>query len=405
MNSPELQFSITVQTTAAEAFRAFTHETALRDWLSAAAFTVPAPGGCIFLQWPNQTTVQGVFKRYEPGKALEFSWQALNDPAADVVEVTFVEKETETHITLTHHMNEYCEAGKAELTHAWTKALENLKSMLETGVDLRQTSRPRMGIFMDELNAEIAEKFGFAVTEGVRISGVTEGAGAHKAGLTKDDIIIRLDGTPTPSPAGLGDILGGHKAGDHLVVEFYRGAEKRTTDLELSCLPVPQFPENGTGLAQSARTLFERILTGMGELTAGLSEAQADYRPAAGEWNVKELIGHFILCERDFQSWTADMLIDNPVSDYLNYRPNVNERLGALIQRLGTLDAMLVEMKLAFEESLVLMAALPESFTRFRKHNYHRMATWALIIVPGHYFAEHAQQFITTIAAARNAVP
>ena len=42
----------------------------------------------------------------------------------------------------------------------------------------------------------------------------------------------------------------------------------------------------------------------------GVTEAEAGRKPAPNEWNLKELVAHFIACERDLQSWAAQMLND-----------------------------------------------------------------------------------------------
>ena len=121
-------------------------------------------------------------------------------------------------------------------------------------------------------------------------------------------------------------------------IEFYRGAEKITADAgTYPSSPSRSCRQTAAGLAEAARKGFAGVLQGIREVTAGLSEAEASRKPADKEWSVKELVAHFILCERDYQSWAADMLLDHPVNDDIEMRPNVDERITALVARLRQL--------------------------------------------------------------------
>jgi hypothetical protein len=280
--------------------------------------------------------------------------------------------------------------------------LENLQSFLETGIDLRQARRPRLGIFMDHFNPDLALKLGVPVTEGVYIAGTAEGTGAQAAGLVKNDVLVSLNGVPLTNPGSFDLALRGLKAGDRPLVEFFRGAERHTTPLELGSFPIPDLSDTPAELADRIRAEYREVHRKITDVVSGLGDEQAAKRPAEGEWSVKELVGHFVLCERDFQSWVADMLHDNVIEDYLEYRPNSTERIDALIARLGSLAALLEELALAQEESCALIAALPKHFTTWRKHFYRRLAFWEMEIAEGHFDSEHAEQFKTAIEAAKS---
>lgn len=396
-----IQFQRTLSAPVREVFRAFTHATALRDWLSQSAHTQPQANGYFFLQWPDRSVVQGVFLRYEPPSSLEFSWQRLGDFQPDTVELSLSTENGSTRLTLLHHLAGDCESARQTYTQAWESALENLESFLLTGIDLRLARRPRMGIFMDVLDAAAVTRLGVPVTEGIWIQGTAPGSGAERCGLTKDDVLVNMDGQPTPVFASLGPILSAHKAGDKVKIEFYRKAEKISSDLELSKFPIPEFPGTASGLADAAREAFAGVIKGIRELTKDLPDDLAGRKPAPKEWSVKELVAHFILCERDYQSWAADMLLDHPINDDLEMRPNVDERITACVNRFGSLETLLIELEAAYAETVSLLAGLPEPFIQWRKHLLRRLAEWALIIVPGHLEEEHRQQFVDAIAAAK----
>jgi uncharacterized protein YndB with AHSA1/START domain len=385
----ELRFTRTLAAPTAEVFRSFTHATALRDWLSQSAHTQPQVNGYFLLQWPDLSIVQGIYQKFEPPHLLEFSWQPLGDAKPDKVEIHIEPVESGSQLTLVHHLAEDCDSARQVYTAAWESALENLASFLQTGIDLRLARRPRMGIYLDNLNAAVAARLGVPVNEGVLIEGTAPGSGAERSGLCKEDVLISLDGQPTPVATSLAPILQKHKAGDQLKIEFYRGAELVTAELELSSFPIPEFPQTAADLAAAAHQGFDGVIKGIREITTGLPDAQASHRPAENEWSVKELVVHFILCERDYQSWAANMLLDHPINDDIEMRPNVNERITAVVDRFGSLEA------------LALLAGLPEPFVLWRKHLYRRLADWALNVVPGHFNEGHLQQFLDTIEKAK----
>ncbi len=397
----QLRFTRNLAAPPAEVFRAFTHATALRDWLSQSAHSQPRENGYFLLQWSDLSIVQGTYRKFEPPHLLEFSWQPLGDAKPDTVDVHIETVESGLQLTLVHHLAEDCESARQVYTAAWESAIENLESFFLTGIDLRLARRPRMGIYLDNLDKATAARLGVPVKQGVLIQGTAPGSGAERSGLVKEDVLVSMACQPTPVPASLAPILQKHKAGEQVKIEFYRGADLITAELELSSFPIPQFPDTATGLAEAASKGFDGVLKGIREITTNLTDAQASRRPAENEWSVKELVAHFILCERDYQSWAADMLLDHPVNDDIEMRPNVNERITALVARFGGLDALIVELEAAYAETVALLSGLPAPFVQWRKHLYRRLADWALNVVPGHFNEEHQQQFLDTIAKAR----
>lgn len=401
-----LKFTQLVNAPPAEAFRAFTHATCLRDWLCDAAQTDPRAGGRLYLWWADGYAVAGVYARFEPGKRLTLAWHSPQEPAATQVDVTFKARGEATLVTVTHTGlggGPKWRATLQSLKRAWPASLENLGSVLTTGVDLRQARRPRLGVFFGDFNAEIARQLGVPTAKGVRLAGTAEGSGARAAGLLKDDVLVALNGKPLTDFDSFGPALHGLQAGDQPKVVFYRGAKKHTTPLELSRFPIPEAPATGAALAHQVRGLQAKLDAAIARSVAGLTEAQAGFRPAVNEWSANELIAHFILCERDYQGWVADMLNDVVVEDWLQMRPNVLPRVRALAARLKTTRALRTELKLAEAETAALLEALPADFIQRRPHLYRRAALWALEIVAGHWDSEHAEQMRLTVEAAQRA--
>ena len=153
--------------------------------------------------------------------------------------VTVTEKEGSTLIQMEHEIpDDSAWAGKAEsVRKEWEDSLENLKSVLETGLDLRIANRPMMGIAPGDFTEEQALALGVPVREGMRLDGVLDGMGAQKCGLKKDDVIVEFAGHQIRNdPNSFPNAIAGKKGGDKVEVAFYRGVEKKTVTMELSCL-------------------------------------------------------------------------------------------------------------------------------------------------------------------------
>lgn len=386
----------------AEAYRAFTHATALRDWLCNDASAQASAGGSLYLRWNDGYLAVCPITHFDPPAALDFGWHSPQEPGPTQVRLRFTAEGEGVRVAVEHsgfNQGPEGEQSRSALARAWGESLENLHSFLLDGVDLRFAHRPRLGIFISELTSSELERLGAPVKQGVLLGGVAEGSGAQAAGLQKDDLLVSLNAVPLENFGSFARALQGLKAGDRPPVEYYRLGQKASVLLELSSFLVLTLPESAAALADTIRATNARVLGEIRTLAAPLSEEQAGRKPQPGEWSVKELIGHFVLTERDYQSWAADMLRDNVVSDFLQFRPNVDERIGALVQRIDSTAGLLDELALAQEETAALVAALPAHFTTWRKHLYRRLAQWSLEITPGHLDEEHKEQLLATIRA------
>ncbi len=396
-------FKQTVNAPPAEVYRAFTHATALRDWLSDAAQAEARLDGRLYLWWGSGFYMSGAFTALEPGKKLVFTWDGKGEPAPTKVQVSLKDapRNGGTAVTLTHS-GVGSGTAWASTVHAimkdWPESLANLASVLETGIDLRYANRPRLGIFFAEFNPQVAQRLNVPAKKGILLEGTMEDSGARAAGLQKDDVIVRFDGKNVDID-GLGAVLDAHKAGDKVEAVFYRGGEKRTATVELSRRPIPAVPPTAAELAEVVRKNYVDLDAELAKMLEGVTEEEASFK-AGAEWSLKELVCHFIAMERDFQSWVADMLNDTPVNDSLEMRPNVNERLRALVGRFGTLAALLEELKHAQAETAALIANWPDWFVA-RKHMYRRAALWMLQVVPDHLRSEHGEQLQAAVKAAK----
>ena len=270
MSEPlSLTFTCSVKAPPEEAFRAFTHATALRDWLCHAAANSPHKGGYLYLRWNEGYSARGSYTVFEPPHQLAFTWDGSREPGVEAVDLTFEASGDGTLMTLTHTLPDRTPEWQPVVDvvqEEWTSALENLQSFLETGIDLRVARRPRLGIWYDEFTKEQAEKLGVPVSEGILLAGTGENTGARAAGLEKDDVLVSLNGVKLVDPRSFDQALRGLKAGDRPIVEYYRGAEKHSTPLELGSFPIPELPASPAELAEKVREIYRQLNHNISEL-------------------------------------------------------------------------------------------------------------------------------------------
>ncbi len=393
-------FKQVINTTPEEASRMFTHETGLRDWFCDWASINATKEGVVQMRWNSGHYMSGQFFTCEPGKKLVFTWDGRGEPAPTRVAVTFKPKGEATVVTVSHSGvgsgPEWARTANG-VQNGWRGGLENLKSVIETGIDLRIARRPRLGIGIDEFNPEIAAKIGVPVKAGIRISGTAEGTGARAAGLIKDDVLVKFNGKTITS--SLDAALQGLKAGDEVPIQWYRGKEKMKGSLRLGTFPISSVPESAAELAEAMRKLYADLGAEWATAVGSLTEAEAEHKEGS-EWSVKELIAHFIALERDYQSWLASMLRGNAVYDDLEFRPNMDERMRPIVKRYETVSGLLAELRAAQAETVEFIASLPDRFVA-RKHLYRRAALWGLENMPSHFREEHGEQIRAAIGAAK----
>ena len=101
----------------------------------------------------------------------------------------------------------------------------------------------RYGRVVNSRRAALGVRVGTAVDAsgdpvGVAVGSVSPGGGADKAGIRPGDVIVKVEGTPTPTAGDLSQILATHKPGDKVRVELmHPDRTKRTVTVTLSELP------------------------------------------------------------------------------------------------------------------------------------------------------------------------
>lgn len=401
--SPEtqtLKFERNIQASPDQVYRAFTNSSALREWFCDLATTSPHPGGHLYFKWNSGYYTNGKFTELVPDRTVAFTWKGEGDPGETQVKVSLAEEDPGTRVHIKHSGpssdQEWEETIKA-IQEGWKESLDNLVSVLETGQDLRFVRRPMLGILVGEFSPDVAKKLGVPVQKGIRLDETIEGMGARASGLEKDDVVVGMAGKPVTDFPSLTNALQGQHAGDTVEVLFYRGGEKRTTQMELSRRRLPEIPDSTEALADRLGTLYAKQDAALKEIFKGVSEAEASRQPSPGEWSANENLAHLIHSERGWHSWISD-LANGQEAHYDDYGTNQQARIDGTIAAYPTAAELLAELKRNCTETVVMVSKLPEDFMA-RKGSFWRLA---YNLLETHYhFDEHCEAMRAALAAAK----
>ena len=108
------------------------------------------------------------------------------------------------------------------------------KKVIEDLMEFGNVQKAILGVQGGELNGKVAENLDIDLSEGFYISSVVESSGADKAGLQKDDVIIKANDVKITSYADLTGFLNTKRPGDKIKVTFVRDGEEKTTYVVLS---------------------------------------------------------------------------------------------------------------------------------------------------------------------------
>ncbi len=401
MSERKVERSTLIDTTPEMAFEAVTKASELREWMCEYAWTVIQLQGIYHARWEGGYQANGRFIELDPPRRAAITWQGTGEPGETIVTFTVEPEPGGTRVTIVHAGFGPGPEWDAHVTASekgWDVGLDNLKSTLETGIDLRIARRPFMGILFDGLNADRAAKEGIAVNEGVYINDTIEGSGARAAGLVNGDVIVSLDGVATPGYHELGPILGSHQAGDTIEAVVVHGQERRTIFLTLGRRPVEEVPATADDLANRVADLYAETDAALKSAVAGLTDQEAGRSPSKGEWSVKEVLAHLSITERDQQCFGFCVAVDGFVDTGPGDAAALSARLAAALEATPTLDGMVSRFLADEAETVALIRRLPAT-TVAHKARFHRFGQYT-VGLPAHT-REHIEQIKAAIQAVR----
>jgi len=111
-------------------------------------------------------------------------------------------------------------------------------------VSTGKVTRSRIGVSIQDVNAQLAESFGLDRPKGALVGMVEDGGPGEKAGIKPGDVVLKVDGTEIEQSSQLPGLIASKKPGSTINLEVWRdGGIKR-----LSAKPVA-IAENGTKVA------------------------------------------------------------------------------------------------------------------------------------------------------------
>jgi uncharacterized damage-inducible protein DinB len=191
--------------------------------------------------------------------------------------------------------------------------------------------------------------------------------------------------------------LTGKKGGDKVEVVYYRGPQKKTVSMELTKRPVPEISWEPAELARQVRIKYDDSLNRLEACFNNVSEAQAEWEPAPGEWSAKQTLAHLIHTERGLIANLDDSVGGfERLSD--DWGGNIPAHVNATVKAYNTTRGMLDELKRLSDEMVAFLAALPDSFVE-RKASYFLNAAQVLELES--HTLSHIDQINAALAMTR----
>ena len=119
------------------------------------------------------------------------------------------------------------------------------KKIIEDLVQFGNVQRGVLGVDGSELNAEASKKLGIKETEGIFVNKINKNSGAQKAGITKGDIIIKLDDKKVSNNAELSAIVNTKRPNDIIKVSLLREGKLIIVPVKLTKKELIQYEYNG----------------------------------------------------------------------------------------------------------------------------------------------------------------
>ena len=108
-----------------------------------------------------------------------------------------------------------------------------VKKVVEDLKKYGTVQRAFIGVNISDVNAEVADELGLESTKGVYVAGTTPNGSAQEAGIKAQDVIIAVNGDPTPKSSVLQELIGRKRPGDKVTVTVLRNNRKKDFTITL----------------------------------------------------------------------------------------------------------------------------------------------------------------------------
>jgi len=279
----------------------------------------------------------------------------------------------------------------------WRDALENLRSVWERGIDLRESRLAVMGIGPRDIDPAERPVAGVPAGAGARLNAVVNGGPAEKAGLMPGDVVTSFDGAPVRSGEDLVRGIQSRKPGDVVTVRVVRNGEPVAVSVTLGLRngrgEPPPHPER---LLKTLREAVPRADTKLDAAVRGLSDEDA-YRPEGPDaWSVAQLLAHLSITERMLQCW-----LDQAAR---GERPAVDSdactnpsRIAAVLEGRPTVRELVDRLRRDEAETISFLAHVPRQVAAFKPR-------WGRVAFVALDYHIHSEDHLAQIARIRKAV-
>ena len=96
-----------------------------------------------------------------------------------------------------------------------------------------ENQRAYIGIYPQEMNADLAEKAGMKEIKGIYVAGITEEGAAQKAGIKTGDVLTHINGNEVNTTTQLLEIVNQFRPGDKVDVDIVREGRRRSYTVAL----------------------------------------------------------------------------------------------------------------------------------------------------------------------------
>jgi uncharacterized protein YndB with AHSA1/START domain len=391
MSSP-LQQSLRAETVVRlppiDVWQAFTHPVHLYYWLGDAIEIDLRVGGAYIVRGTNGMRLDSTVEKLLEGRRLVLRPTRRGDDAR--IEIDLVKLAgAETRVCVADPDSEDAEP--------WREALENLRSVWEQGIDLRESRTPVMGIGPKDLGPGDRPVRGVPPGVGVRLNAVLKGGAAQEAGLRAGDVVISFDGEAVRSVEELVRCIRARKPGDTAQVLAIRDGHENARTVILA---------RRSGRGEPPPTP-ERLLRAMSDAVAeadvtlekavrGLSDGDA-YRPERPEaWSVAQVLAHLSITERMLQCWLDQAARgERPTIDS---EPCTNPgRIAGILASRPSVRELLDRVRRDEQETLAFLSHLPPSVATFKPR-------WARVALTALDYRTHSDDHLGQIARIRAAI-
>jgi len=108
------------------------------------------------------------------------------------------------------------------------------RKIIQDIMEFGNVQRGILGVEGGELNSSVSKELGVSETQGFYVNKVTRNSGAEKSGLTKGDIIVKLDNQNISSYAELAGFINTKRPNDKVQVTYLRGGKTFTVPVSLT---------------------------------------------------------------------------------------------------------------------------------------------------------------------------